>query len=66
VIAALIARAARLVSGAKVVWTAGLPDERQRIYFANHTSHLDFVVLWSALPASARALARLSVKCPDL
>jgi 1-acyl-sn-glycerol-3-phosphate acyltransferase len=58
VIARLIAAAARLVSGARVVWTAGRPDERQRIYFANHTSHLDFVVLWSALPSGARALAR--------
>ena len=28
------------------------------MYFANHTSHLDFVVLWSALPAAARARAR--------
>ncbi len=57
-IAALIAAAARLISGARVVWTAGWPDEKQRIYFANHTSHLDFVVLWSALPPPARALAR--------
>lgn len=28
---------------------------RQRVYFANHTSHLDAVVLWAALPAPARA-----------
>jgi 1-acyl-sn-glycerol-3-phosphate acyltransferase len=31
---------------------------RQRIYFANHTSHLDFVVLWSALPPRVRRRAR--------
>ncbi len=24
------------------------------IYYANHTSHLDFVVVWAALPAAAR------------
>ena len=30
----------------------------QRIYFANHTSHLDSVALWSALPAHLRARTR--------
>jgi 1-acyl-sn-glycerol-3-phosphate acyltransferase len=28
------------------------------VYFANHSSHLDFVVLWSSLPAEVRALTR--------
>jgi 1-acyl-sn-glycerol-3-phosphate acyltransferase len=35
-----------------------VPEARQRVYFANHTSHLDFVVLWSALPAQLRTLTR--------
>ena len=30
----------------------------QRIYFANHSSHLDFVVIWSALPPRLRRHAR--------
>ncbi|MEO7677930.1 MAG: lysophospholipid acyltransferase family protein, partial [Verrucomicrobiota bacterium] len=30
----------------------------QRIYFANHTSHLDAVVLWSAVPSELRARTR--------
>ncbi len=30
-IAAVIAAIARLVSGARVIWTAGMPDEKQRI-----------------------------------
>jgi 1-acyl-sn-glycerol-3-phosphate acyltransferase len=34
------------------------PDDRQRVYFANHASHGDFVLVWTALPASARARAR--------
>jgi 1-acyl-sn-glycerol-3-phosphate acyltransferase len=34
------------------------PATRQRVYFANHTSHLDFVVLWSVLPRKLRALTR--------
>jgi len=58
VIAGLLASLARLVSGASVFFLSGPPDERQRIYFANHTSHLDFVVLWSALPAPVRERTR--------
>lgn len=57
-IAGLIASAARLVSGASVFYRDEPPDERQRVYFANHTSHLDFVVLWSALPGNVRQFVR--------
>jgi 1-acyl-sn-glycerol-3-phosphate acyltransferase len=28
------------------------------VYFANHSSHLDFVVLWASLPAEVRAMTR--------
>jgi 1-acyl-sn-glycerol-3-phosphate acyltransferase len=58
VIAGLLASVARLVSGASVFYLDKPPDERQRVYFANHTSHLDFVVLWSALPPNLRPLVR--------
>jgi 1-acyl-sn-glycerol-3-phosphate acyltransferase len=57
-LASLIAALARGVSGVQVQWAGCQPDERQRIYFANHTSHLDFVVLWSALPPEIRARTR--------
>lgn len=56
-IAALLAAFARLISGASVRWLSQ-PDERQRIYFANHGSHLDFVVIWSALPPMIRRRTR--------
>ena len=52
-IASLLAALARFISGVQVQWAGCEPDERQRIYFANHTSHLDFVVLWSALPSES-------------
>ena len=58
VFASVLAWLARLVSGASVFYRTATPDERQRVYFANHTSHLDFVVLWSALPPSVRAVTR--------
>lgn len=48
----------RLVSGARARWVGCEPHPRQRIYFANHTSHLDTLVLWSALPPSLRPLTR--------
>jgi len=55
---ATIATVAQLVSGYTVRWIDCQPDTCQRIYFANHTSHLDAVVLWSALPREIRNLTR--------
>ena len=56
--ARVIAALARGISGVQVRWLGCIPEPRQRIYFANHTSHLDFVVLWSSLPVHLRARAR--------
>lgn len=57
-IASLLAAIARGITGVQVQWAGCEPSERQRIYFANHSSHLDFVVLWSALPSEIRAKTR--------
>jgi 1-acyl-sn-glycerol-3-phosphate acyltransferase len=54
----LLALIARLLSGASVRWKDCQPDTCQRVYFANHTSHLDAVVLWSSLPLNVRAVTR--------
>jgi len=54
----LLALIARVLSGASVRWVDCQPDTCQRVYFANHTSHLDSIVLWSALPPKVRALTR--------
>lgn len=49
----------RLLVGAAPRWVGPQPaDGQQRIYFANHSSHIDTVALWSALPAPARAQTR--------
>jgi 1-acyl-sn-glycerol-3-phosphate acyltransferase len=49
----------RLVAGVQAVWFDSQPgNERQCIFIANHTSHLDFLVLWAALPARVRAITR--------
>jgi len=48
----------RLVTGATVEWECPRDDAAPRVYFANHASHLDFVLIWSALPPSSRRRAR--------
>ncbi|MBN8946253.1 MAG: 1-acyl-sn-glycerol-3-phosphate acyltransferase [Rhodanobacter sp.] len=48
----------RLLVGAHARWIGCEPSPSQRIYFANHASHLDALALWSALPPSLRALTR--------
>jgi 1-acyl-sn-glycerol-3-phosphate acyltransferase len=54
----LLTITARLLSGAHVRWIDCQPDTCQRVYFANHTSHLDAIVLWSSLPVHVRSLTR--------
>ena len=49
---------AKFLSGASVRWVDCQPDTCQRIYFANHTSHLDALVLWASLPKPVRAVTR--------
>ncbi|MFM8379242.1 MAG: 1-acyl-sn-glycerol-3-phosphate acyltransferase, partial [Planctomycetia bacterium] len=53
-----LAALARILSGASVRWIASQPDTCQRVYFANHTSHLDAIVVWSSLPQAVRELTR--------
>jgi 1-acyl-sn-glycerol-3-phosphate acyltransferase len=57
-LAGAVAAGARGLAGATVRWVDCRPETRQRVYFANHTSHLDFVVLWSALPQALRVQTR--------
>jgi 1-acyl-sn-glycerol-3-phosphate acyltransferase len=56
-IARLIIGFVGLLTGARTYWRTR-PNAAQRIYFANHASHGDFVLVWAALPASLRRRAR--------
>jgi 1-acyl-sn-glycerol-3-phosphate acyltransferase len=56
--AAVLSLAAKLLSGATVRWFECQPDTCQRVYFANHTSHLDALILWASLPRQIRELTR--------
>jgi 1-acyl-sn-glycerol-3-phosphate acyltransferase len=58
ILASAVALTGRLISGASVRWKGCDPSTKQRIYFANHSSHFDFLVLWSSLPADVRELTR--------
>lgn len=47
-----------LFTGVQVRWQGVQPEPVQRIYFANHTSHFDCLVLLSVLPHRIRQLVR--------
>ena len=48
----------RFLTGLQARWVGCEPQDVQRIYFANHTSHMDFVLLWSVLPTLLREKTR--------
>lgn len=48
----------KLLCGCHARWTEPLPDARPRLFFANHTSHLDSVVVWASLPFPVRRRCR--------
>ena len=54
----LLAFLARLITGAQGRWHGCPPKAEQRIYFANHQSHFDWVLIWAALPGDLRAVTR--------
>jgi len=54
----LITVVTRLLTGVQSRWVGCGPAAVQRIYFANHTSHMDFVLLWCALPKPLRKKTR--------
>lgn len=58
VTASVLALVAKLLSGATTRWIDCQPDTCQRIYYANHTSHLDALVVWASLPSDVRNATR--------
>jgi 1-acyl-sn-glycerol-3-phosphate acyltransferase len=49
---------ARILTGARALWKGCAPTLDQRIYYGNHTSHGDFVLIWASLPDALRARTR--------
>lgn len=56
--AGLLAGLTRLITGVRARWAGCAPEPRQRVYFANHSSHLDTLVIWAALPPAIRCCTR--------
>ncbi|WP_372824919.1 lysophospholipid acyltransferase family protein [Polaromonas sp.] len=48
----------RALTGAQARWQGCPPKAEQRIYFANHQSHADLVLMWAALPQELRSITR--------
>lgn len=48
----------RVLTGAQARWYGCPPKAEQRIYFANHQSHADLVMIWAALPQELRSITR--------
>lgn len=54
----LITTFARLITAARAIWAGSAPVARQRIYYANHASNGDFVLIWTVLPKDMRHRTR--------
>jgi 1-acyl-sn-glycerol-3-phosphate acyltransferase len=48
----------RVLTGSQARWHGCPPKAEQRIYFANHQSHADLVMIWAALPKELRSVTR--------
>ena len=48
----------RILTGAQARWVGCPPKAEQRIYFANHQSHADLILIWAALPRELRSIVR--------
>jgi 1-acyl-sn-glycerol-3-phosphate acyltransferase len=49
---------ARFITAPRAIWQGIEPVPIQRVYFANHSSNGDFVLLWTTLPAPLRRRTR--------
>ncbi|WP_102108422.1 lysophospholipid acyltransferase family protein [Oceaniglobus roseus] len=47
-----------LITAVRAVWQGSAPLPDQRIYFANHRSNGDFILIWSVLPTVLRQRTR--------
>lgn len=57
-VAAAILLFARAVTAVRPIWNeSGLP-RRRSVYFANHSSHGDFILIWAVLPPRLRRRVR--------
>lgn len=58
ILGSLLCGFARLLTGVRALWLGCEPVPRTRVYFANHRSHGDFVLIWASLPPALRRRTR--------
>ncbi|MDR2881820.1 MAG: 1-acyl-sn-glycerol-3-phosphate acyltransferase [Azoarcus sp.] len=58
ILASLFCGAIRTLTGVRAIWRGAQPETRARVYYANHRSHGDFVLIWAILPPALRVLTR--------
>ena len=56
--ALFVVMVARFVTAVRAIWRGVEPVPEQRVYYANHCSNGDFVLIWTALPPALRRLTR--------
>ncbi len=49
---------AQFITAVRAIWQGIEPTNIQRIYFANHVSHGDFILVWTVLPSPMRERTR--------
>lgn len=57
-LAAALCQFAKLLTGVRAVWLNNRPEPQPRVYFANHRSHGDFLLIWACLPSDLRRHTR--------
>ena len=57
-VARLLSGTIRALTGARALWEGSTPSADRRVYYGNHASHGDFVMIWSALPLELRGRVR--------
>jgi len=57
-VTAVLTNGIQLLTGVQARWVGCVPAATPRVYFANHASHVDFVLLWSVLPVRLRRSTR--------
>ena len=57
-VATAVTAFARVVTGVRANWLGCPPEQRPRVYYGNHRSHGDFVLIWTVLPRNLRRLTR--------
>ena len=58
VAAATLVACTRLITGVRAHWVDAVPVNTQRVFFANHSSHLDALTVWACLPPDLRLRTR--------